>query len=666
MIRTLISFTALLFFSLQATAQIHPQLYSGRQEMFLEAESYFLFEEYNEALPLYLELLREQPGNFFLNYRAGRCYINMPGQKEKAIPFLEKAIDDIDPRERRPTFRTTRAPLDALFYLGNAYHINYRFEDALDMYRLFREKMSLTVYSAEVVEDYIRASLNAIEKVRNRVFFLEENLGERINTRFSDKRPAVSGNENVLVFSRELPFYDGIFFSEKTGGEWSWPVEITTMIGCEGDCYPVSLSWDGKKLFLYKSDNLVGNIYVSSFEAGEWSAIRKLNQNINSRHWESHASLSRGGDTLYFSSNRPGGFGGLDIYYSVRNARGDWGPAVNLGADINTPFNEDAPFISEDGTTLYFSSLGHTSIGGYDIFYSSRTGNGGWTSPRNAGYGINTPEDDLYFVPVKNGRYAYVSKFSSNGFGEMDIYRYEIFSENNPRRFLVTGSMKRTDGLEPGASASINVIDPSSRNVIYSGKPDPHTGEYGLMLETGEWMIVFSEEGHEDITRKIRLSADREDSELTLHVEMKRAETDGSQPVLTGISPPDEDSPYAEAESPAGRIPYRHTDPEGDALSAEEERTPDRYSDPEGDALTTEAIGDTVPQEDEEIIAGERIIQENDTVIEPDYFDTPVPAEEETAEPGRVIPFRLILILALLLLVAFYFKERQNRNKRKS
>jgi hypothetical protein len=709
MTRTLLFFSFLMFIFLQVKAQIHPQLYSARQEMFLEAESFFLFEEYSEALPLYIELLREQPGNSFLNYRAGKCLINIPGQKDKAIPHLEKAITDIDMRERRPTFRTTRAPADAYFYLGHAYHINYRFNDALKMYRLFRDKMNTAVYNPEVVEDFIRASMYAIDNVGKRVFFQEENLGERINSRFSDTRPAVSGNEKMLVFSRKLPFYDAIFFSEKTaGGEWSWPAEITTLIGCEGDCYPVSLSWDGRELYIYKSDDLVGNIYVSRYEAGEWSTIRKLNQNINTRHWESHASLSKNGDTLYFSSNRPGGFGGLDIYYSVRSERGDWGPALNMGPVINTPFNEDAPFISEDGRTLYFSSPGHPGLGGYDIFFSSRDDKGNWNPPVNVGYGINTPDDDLFFLPLQNGKYAYVSRFDNKGFGEMDIFRYEIFSERNPRRFMVTGNIRRTDGGQPGTTASVKVIDPANGNVIYSGKPN-RTGQYEFLLNPGEWEVVFSESGYEDLTRKILLAADREDPGLRLNVELREAKSEEDKYRLISLQDADEEASAAPVViQPArslgiGKSVYTVTSNDKITISLEVEPGTmlevEKYLD--GALTGTESLrmdshrfsytyhplpgknllrfSNTIAAAD--IVTGEvlisyspplpgalpeeEIIAEKDTVIDPDYFDPPVPDVEVDPEPGRAVPFRLILLLVLLILIVYYFMERRNRNKRK-
>jgi tetratricopeptide (TPR) repeat protein len=540
MIRILLFLLFGILLTSQAEAQIYSQLYTGKQEMFLEAESFHLFEEFNEALPLYLELLKDDPDNAFLNYRAGTSYLGIPGEKERAIDYLEKAIENLDDRERRPTFRTTKAPPDAVFFLANAYHLNYEFEKSLEFYYQFRETMDRSTYNIDVVNEHIQAVLNTMESMNDKVFFLEENLGERINTRFSETNPVVSGDKNVLVFTRKMQFYDGVFFSQRgEDGGWLWPMEITPQIGSDGDCYPVSLSYDGKELYLYKSDDLVGNIYVSYFIDGQWTLIRKLNGNINTSYWESHASVSRDGNTLYFTSNRPGGFGGLDIYYSKRNSSvkpenddhtGNWGPAVNIGPTINTPYNEDTPFITEDGQTLYFSSLGHYNIGGYDVLYSTRLDEDTWSEPVNVGYGVSTPDDDLFFHPAKNGIFAYVSKFDNLGFGETDIYRYEFFSDANPRKFTIQGLVSRKDGLQTGPQASIKFIDAYKRDTVHRIRPHQITGEYEISVEPGEWELVFREKGHDDIVKRLDLPLDRIESEIRVDAVMARTEPELPEP----------------------------------------------------------------------------------------------------------------------------------------
>ena len=661
----------------QAEAQIHPQLYSGRQEMFLEAESYHLFEEFNEALPLYLELLKDQPDNAFLNYRIGTCYLNIPGEKQMAIEYLKRAIEDMDIRDRRPTIRTTRAPLDALFFLANAYHIDYQFEKAIEMYERFRETLDPSIYNIDIVDEHIQASLNAINSTQDPAFFLEKNLGEQINTRFAETNPVVSGDYSTFVFSRRMQFYDGVFFSQKDdNGQWSWPIEITPQIGSDGDCYPVSLSYDGKELYLYKSDDLVGNIYVSQFTDGQWSTMKKLNENINTSYWESHASISKDGNTLYFTSNRPGGFGGLDIYYSKRDSKGDWGPAVNMGPVINTPYNEETPFITEDGRTIYFSSYGHYNIGGYDVFYSTLNDSGEWSEPRNAGYGISTPDDDLFFHPVKGGIYAYVSKFSDDGFGEMDIYRYEIFSDSHRRKFLVSGVMKRQDGLQTGSGAMISVVDPQTGEHVYSLRPHQITGEYEIRVESGDWELIFSEEGHEDMVKPLTLPLERTDPGITVDAIVDRPEPEipGIEEVTTDrIILPEETRPpptlgieqhnYTLTEEKTTRISMRldrntileiEKYLDGELIGTETIRVnmrrfnydyaPQpgenilkfRYTDLQGDIITEEVAISYHPIVEDELLPHETALSEN-----PEYLIKKFDLENESPEDliRKLLPF---------------------------
>ncbi len=500
------------------TGTAHSQLYSNLREVFAEAESFFLFEEYDDALFLYRKLLADNPDNHYVIYRIGLCYLNMPGQKKRALEYLEKAAGNIDFSRFsfRPGYRTVKAPPDAIFYLGKAYHVNYLFEEALETYQWFLDVMDERVYDPEVVKEHILASENAIKSTNYPVFFNKVRLDEQINTRFSETNPVVSGDESVLIFIRELPFYNAIFMSRHENGKWGVPVEITTDLGCEGDCFPTALSHDADEIYLYKTDDYIGNIYVSRYENGEWGTAEKLNNNINTEYWESHASITKDGKTLYFTSNRPGGHGGLDIYKSHKNEKGDWGPAINLGKPVNTPYNEETPFITEDGSTLYFSSHGHFNIGGYNIFYSVKMDDGEWSVPLSAGYGINTPEDDLFFHPVKNGRYAYMSRVNYE-FEDtpLDIFRYEIFSDTHPRKFSLSGIMSLTEGLSVSSMARVHIIDAVTGDTIVSTSPRA-TGEWETKVEAGEYLIAYEERDHRSLTRRVSLKDDQEKSEIRL------------------------------------------------------------------------------------------------------------------------------------------------------
>jgi tetratricopeptide (TPR) repeat protein len=370
------------------------------KELFLEAESYFLYEEYTEALPLYLKINKQQPNNDNINFKIGVCYLNIPYEKEKSIEYLEKAVKNIHPYAKPTSLKETMAPPDAMYYLGNAYRINNQLDKALTTYNKFKDKLDPTVYDDNLVNDQIVSIKNAKKLAKKPVYFEKTNLGDVINSKSTEFNAVVSSDETVLVYNVKLQFYDALFYTTKVNGRWSPPINIIPDLGVDGDVYATSISADGKELYIYRSDNFDGNLYVSVFKNGRWNPVVKLNENINTKYWESHACIAADGKTLYFTSNRKGGNGGLDIYKATRTNFDDWGNVTNLGPEINSPFNEETPFITDDGKTLFFSSYGHFNMGGYDIFYSTLLDDGKWSSPLNLGYPINSTDDDVFFVPV--------------------------------------------------------------------------------------------------------------------------------------------------------------------------------------------------------------------------------------------------------------------------
>ncbi len=486
------------------------------REIFLYAESEFLFEEYAEALPSYLRLNKQFPENDNINYKIGVCYLNDPYEKEKAISFLEKAVKNINPKFKENNFKETGAPLEAYFYLGNAYRINDQLEMAIETYEHFKEQADPELYDLELVNEQITACRNAIDLKTRPVDIEIENLGDRINTRFSDVQPVISGDETRLVFVQKQAFFDALAFSEKIDGEWSFPRILMEELQVDEDVYPTSLSYDGNTLFIYRNDNFTGNLYTSKYADGRWSTLTKLNENINTKYWESHACLNKPGDTLYFTSNRKGGFGGLDIYYSVKGPDNDWGRAVNLGSTVNTKYNEETPFITDDGKTLYFSSYGHYNMGGYDVFYTTKLSDGSWAVPVNAGYPINTTDDDVFFNPVHNGAYAYFPRYREEGFGRTDLYRLEIFSETHPRKFLVNGIIGMEDGARSDARIRVAVIDRYSRDTIAVTYADPSSGAFEFAAAAGAYDLLIEGEGYEATTQGLEIPKDYLEKELAL------------------------------------------------------------------------------------------------------------------------------------------------------
>lgn len=394
------------------------------KELFLDAEFFFLNEDYEEALTNYMKVFRRgyaENGN--INYRIGRCYLNIPGEKDKAIPYLEKATKYSDSRYEEGIFKEKHAPYDSYFFLGDAYKINNQLDKAIETYEKYKTLVNpKNTESIKLTDKEIEGCKYAAELMKNPLNFKKENLGRPISTNNRDIDPVVSGDLNSLVYISKQKFYDALFYSRKINNKWTTPVNITPEVQSDGDQYPTFLSYDGKELFLRKEDNFEADLLVSQNVDGVWKKSKSLGKNINTKYWEGNACTSKDGSTLYFSSNRKEGSGAMDIYKSVKQTNGEWGAPVNLGPVINTEFNEDCPYITEDGKRLYFISQGKKGMGGYDIFYSDIKSDGTFSEPVHLPYPINTTDDDLYFYPRMNGKIAYSALFNKGNVGFEDIY----------------------------------------------------------------------------------------------------------------------------------------------------------------------------------------------------------------------------------------------------
>jgi tetratricopeptide (TPR) repeat protein len=411
-------FTLIFFFP------VYSQENKELQESFLEAEYFLMNEDYSDALTYYLQLYDKLPDNANLAYCIGRCYLNIPNKKNLSIDYFENATKNMSASHKEGTIDQISAPYDALFELGKAYRINYRFDKAKEIFTRYLATLLPDDHeNIDFIKHEIEVCDMAKDLIAKPVAFTEENIGEPFNDEKSNFNPLISADGKSFAFMVSLKFYDAVMFSRLINGKWTIPVNITPELQSDGDFYISCLSADGKLLYLSKDDNINSDIFVSSFDGENWSSAVKLNKNINTKYWESHGFISEDGSVLIFASDRPGGFGGLDLYIS-HMTNGDWGPAVNVGPEINTPFNEDRPFLINNGKTLFFSSQGHENIGGYDIFRSDLQSNNSWSKPKNLGYPINTPDDDIFFMPVGDGKSGYYSKFiETGGFGKEDIYK---------------------------------------------------------------------------------------------------------------------------------------------------------------------------------------------------------------------------------------------------
>ena len=514
-ISVLLQLLTLVIFPVASSAQSSSEM----KKIFAKAESYYLFEEYELANQLYL--LLDTTDNLNIKYKIGNCYLNIPGEKEKSIPYLESAVKSATYDSKTESFKEKRAPLDSYFSLSKAYLINNQLEKALNTLQTFDKLARETTSKGGMknlayIEQQIQACKNAIQYKANPVVFSKKTMGSDFNQGAINDNPAVSFDGNSIVYTEHRGMVNAIFYSKKERGKWQTPIEITAALNAGEDCSSCSLNSDGTELFLYKTDNYDGNIYSSNFVNGAWTPIKKLNKNINTKFYESHASISSDGKKLYFTSNRDGGQGNLDIYVSERDGTGDWGPAVNLGASINTPYNEDTPFITRNDSVLYFSSEGHSSMGGFDIFKSQKIGNA-WKTPTNIGFPINTTDDDKFFQPVNNGQNAYYSM--TTDYKKKEIFYLGLGNTDVNQQFEIKGKFSLKDTIVTfDENYSIHLINKTSGDTLDVGYPNKYTGLYSFSVTPGQFRIFYKGVGY--ITQTIDTSILQDNPNLVLNIDV--------------------------------------------------------------------------------------------------------------------------------------------------
>lgn len=458
------------------------------------------------AVKNFLDLLELDPNNAHINYKVGRAYLIINGEKSKSVPYLEKAVSATSSKAKN-NYKETKAPLDAYFYLGRAYHLDFQFDNAIAAYRKYLEvDKSVSREKMEEVEWMIQTCLNGKLIVESPISAVKQNLGETINSIYDEYSAVVDATESMLIFTSRRPtstgglldlddkYFEDIFVSQKKDGEWTKPVNIGSNINTEGHEATIGLSADGQELYIYRDDFGDGNIYVSQLK-GSWTEPVQLNENINSPFRETHASVSADGQTLYFTSDRSG-MGRMDIFRSRRLPTGEWAVAENLGEEINTKYDEEAPFIHPDGKTLFFSSKGHSSMGGYDIFFSIEE-NGKWSTPMNIGSPMNTADDEYFFVMSADGKRAYYSSSSGEGIGGKDIYLVNLDTDREVPLTVYKGEIVPDKSGKRPEAVSIRVTNNETGELFGLYKPREDNGRFVLILHPGKnYNIAYESDGY--------------------------------------------------------------------------------------------------------------------------------------------------------------------------
>jgi len=480
-----------------------------------QGDDYIKTEEYSLALPFYLSADSVNPYNADLNTKIGLCYIHSY-YKARSLKYFRLAYSlDKNVSKRMP------------YFLGEGYQLNYKFDSAVAEYQIFLR--SANAKEKKEIDQYIAQCNNGKDLVQHPVKALQTNLGDGINSPFPDYSPFITADEKEMVFTSKRvnttggyidpgtgEYFEDIYISYFKDGKWQPAENIGAPINSGDNDATAYLTPDGQKLFIFRDVN-GGDIYMSTRTAEGWSTPVALNKNINSSYHESSVCLSPDGKVLYFVSDRPGGKGGRDIYKAYLQPDSSWGPAINMGDTINTSFDEEGVYIHPDGKSMYFSSKGHNSMGGYDVYKSILDSNGKWGIPQNMGYPINTPDDDVFFIVSASGKHGYfASAKDTGGFGGLDIYRVEMQSLA-PKLLVIKGVVGDSISRAP-LMASIKLTNKKT-SMMSPSNSNATTGDYVLSLPSGStYEIDVHADGYPDYSFTLNIPDTTSYREITKNI----------------------------------------------------------------------------------------------------------------------------------------------------
>ena len=315
------------------------------------------------------------------------------------------------------------------------------------------------------------------------------NLGDSINSSYSEYYPSFTIDDSIMVFTRRIKgIREDFIKTSKTATGYRLATPVQGQLNEEPSKGGISISQDGEWLLFAGNFSKSGfgnfDIYLSYATPEGWSDPYNLGENVNTEFWESSPSISPDKQTLYFSSNRSGGFGGKDLYFSRRLPDGNWGPAENMGPNFNTEYDDLAPFIHSDNQTLYFTSGGHDGYGGSDIFVSRKGPNGEWSVPENIGYPVNTIEDEGSMIVTADGKTAYYSANGADSRGLLDLYSFTMPEFARPKRTLWVKGQVTDANTKKGLPSAIELKEISTGQVIEKVITD-ETGNYLVTLPVG-------------------------------------------------------------------------------------------------------------------------------------------------------------------------------------
>lgn len=456
------------------------------------AEKYFDNASYDEARKYYQILLDSDPENMDYLYAIGQCY-EYGNEKEKALSYYLKVY------EKFPLYSTTLKPKIAV-----GYHLSSQFDEALKFYQLAAKDLIPGMPRKQI--KYLMAQCSTGKAMlKKRLNIRVENMGSAINTFADEYGPCFTLDENILFFTSNRPAslgdtntytgkkYDDIYIAEKKYGKWTSAKNIDLPVNTNRYESALCVTVDGQQLYFYRNDGQ-GDIHTSTLKGTHWQKPERLSKIINSQYLETSVFISADGEYLFLTSDKKGGYGGRDIYYCKKQANGTWSNPINCGSKINTPYDEDCPFLHPDGETFYFSSNSTKSMGGYDVFVCK------WNEKNvsdvyNMGYPLNTPDEDINFVISADGKRGYYASGRTGGLGGKDIYCIYFIDTPSPqfaavpitpkKLWVITGKVKDAITKKP-LDAEISVFSYQKNSITAQGQANQASGNFQFALPNGD------------------------------------------------------------------------------------------------------------------------------------------------------------------------------------
>lgn len=491
------------------TCFVSAQSFSSEEKKnWFEADKLFDYGDYLNAINIYLSLNKKDSLNEEINYKIGICYFYLPNKRFLSDKYFKKVNSD--------------KFIESNYYKARLCHLTREYQKAIKLYEKYMDiKEFDRLFSDGVVKDLIQKSRTALLYEREDNHDVQiNNIGEEVNSIYADYAPKISAEGDMLFFTSRRKnslwnrkdaygnYFENIFYSVKDS-IWNSPIILNKGINSDYNDACTGISADGEKMLIFRTseDLKSGDIYESSFDSEKWGPPIKLTNNINSEEFiETSACYSIDGNSIYFSSNREGGYGGNDLYVVKKLPNGSWGEAYNLGPNINTKYNETAPFIHSSGKKLFFSSEGHENMGGYDVFESTFDEYGNYNSPRNLKYPINTNDDDLFFVLSTDEQIGYLSSKRKGGFGSYDIYEVKLSENRTPYKVYKIKVFDLSNN--PINKFIVKLVDLNKNKLVGKYKSNKLTGKMIVISEPNkEYEITIEAEGYESYKSQIILNS---------------------------------------------------------------------------------------------------------------------------------------------------------------